>query len=64
MAKLIVVFGGVAAAFALALSAAPAKASLIAGGSCPGATQAFKQFGDARYYTFGTNGGVESGTTG
>lgn len=64
MAKLIVVFGGVAAAFALALSAAPAKASLIVGGSCPGATQAFKQFGDARYYTFGTNGGVESGTTG
>jgi hypothetical protein len=64
VAKVLAVLGGMAAAVALGFGATPAKASLVFGGSCPGATQAFKQFGDARYYTFGTNGGLESGTTG
>ena len=40
------------------------NASLIFGGSCPGATQAFARFGDARYYTFGLNGGLELGSYG
>jgi hypothetical protein len=64
VAKVIAVLVGVASAFALGLSASPAKASLIFGGSCPGATQAFAQWGDARYYTFGQNGGLESGSLG
>jgi hypothetical protein len=64
VAKFLAVLVGMAAAVALGFGATSAKASLVFGGSCPGATQAFKQFGDARYYTFGTNGGMESGTTG
>jgi hypothetical protein len=64
VAKLIAVLGGLTAAIALVLGASPANASLILGGSCPGATQAFARFGDARLYTFGTNGGLESGSTG
>ena len=64
MAKVIVVLGALASAVAVAVGAAPANASLIFGGSCPGATQAFAQFGDGRFYTFGTNGGLESGSTG
>src|SRR5437763_816302 len=36
-------------------------ASLLTGGYCPGATQAFGQFGDSRYYVFGSNGGLENG---
>ena len=47
-----------------ARSADKSYAGLITGGYCPGATQAFSRFGDARYYTFGTNGGLESGSTG
>jgi hypothetical protein len=64
VAKFLAVLVGMAAAVALGFGATSAKASLVFGGSCPGATQAFKQFGDARYYSFGTNGGMESGTTG
>ena len=64
MAKRLTVLIALAAACGLGLSSAPARASLIFGGSCPGATQPFAQFGDARYYTFGTNGGLESGSNG
>lgn len=64
MAKLMAVLAGLTAAVALALGITPANAALISGGSCPGATQAFARFGDGRMYTFGTNGGLESGSTG
>jgi hypothetical protein len=37
---------------------------LITGGSCPGATKAFAQWGDPRYYVFGQNGGLEQGSAG
>jgi hypothetical protein len=32
--------------------------------NCGATSQPFSQFGDSRNYTFGTNGGLESGTTG
>ena len=54
---------GVAAAVCAAF-ATPANAGLITGGSCPGASQAFAQFGDPRYYVFGANGGLELGSYG
>jgi hypothetical protein len=40
------------------------SASLITGGNCPGATQAFAQWGDPHYYVFGANGGLELGSYG
>ena len=40
------------------------SASLITGGSCPGASQAFAQWGDPHFYVFGANGGLESGSYG
>jgi hypothetical protein len=39
-------------------------ASLITGGNCPGATQAFAQWGDPHFYVFGANGGLELGSWG
>src|SRR5438105_9957834 len=39
-------------------------ASLITGGNCPGATQAFAEWGDPHYYVFGANGGLELGSYG
>jgi hypothetical protein len=60
-------FCGVLGVIALAIGTGDvtrSHASLITGGSCPGATQAFAQFGDSRYYTFGFNGGLESGSYG
>jgi len=57
----------VAAVFALAFGASnldKSYASLLTGGSCGAATQAFAQFGDPRYYNFGSNGGLESGSFG
>jgi hypothetical protein len=44
--------------------ATPAKASLIFGGSCPGASQVFSPWSDARDYVFATNGGFELGSWG
>jgi hypothetical protein len=52
-------------AIALCAPATQANASLLGlSQNCGTATQPFKPFGDARYYTFGTNGGLESGGTG
>lgn len=44
--------------------ASPAKASLISGGSCPGASAIFATWGDSRAYVFATNGGFELGSFG
>lgn len=58
---------GVAAVCVFAFSVAgtdKSYAGLLTGGYCPGATQAFAQFGDTRLYTFGTNGGLELGSYG
>ena len=67
MARAFLRVSGVVAAIALAFvaeSADKSYASLISGGYCPGATQAFAQFGDSRYYVFGANGGLELGSYG
>ncbi len=67
MARAVVRFCGVVAAIALAFGAEntdKSYASLISGGYCPGATQAFAQFGDSRYYVFAPNGGLELGSSG
>ena len=60
----------VVVAIALAIVAAGAPAA-SAGGSllglnndCGQTSKPFAQFGDSRYYTFGANGGLESGSTG
>jgi hypothetical protein len=58
---------GAAAVFALACAtfqSGKSNASLITGGNCPGATQAFAQWGDPHYYVFGANGGLELGSYG
>jgi hypothetical protein len=53
----------VAAAFSV--STAGAGGSLLGlNNDCGSTSQPFAQFGDYRYYTFGTNGGLESGSTG
>jgi len=53
----------VAAAFSV--STASASGSLLGlNNDCGSTSQPFAQFGDYRYYTFGTNGGLESGATG
>ena len=44
--------------------ATPAKASLIFGGNCPGASQVFSPWSDLRDYVFATNGGFELGSYG
>lgn len=58
---------GVLAILALACGAFQAdksSASLITGGYCPGATQAFAAWGDPHFYVFGANGGLEQGSYG
>jgi hypothetical protein len=45
-------------------SAASAGSLLGLNNDCGATSQPFSQFGDSRLYTFGTNGGLESGTTG
>jgi hypothetical protein len=60
-------FCGLVVLLALAAGAfqtSKSSASLITGGSCPGATQAFAQWGDLHYYVFGANGGLEFGSYG
>jgi hypothetical protein len=53
----------VAAAFSV--STASAGGSLLGlNNDCGSTSQPFAQFGDYRNYTFGTNGGLENGTTG
>ena len=53
----------VAAAFSI--STASASGSLLGlNNDCGSTSQPFAQFGDYRYYTFGTNGGLENGATG
>lgn len=53
----------VAAAFSV--STASAGGSLLGlDNDCGSTSQPFAQFGDYRYYTFGANGGLESGATG
>ena len=53
----------VAAAFSVAT--ASAGGSLLGlNNDCGSTSQPFAQFGDYRYYTFGTNGGLENGATG
>jgi hypothetical protein len=44
--------------------AASAGSLLGLNNNCGAASQPFAQFGDSRLYTFGTNGGLESGSTG
>lgn len=58
---------GVVAVLGLTMGAGAVErssASLITGGSCPGATQAFAAWGDPHYYVFGANGGLELGSYG
>jgi hypothetical protein len=58
---------GLVAVFALAFAAFQSDksyAALVTGGNCPGATQAFGQWGDPHYYVFGANGGLELGSYG
>jgi hypothetical protein len=60
-------FCGLAVLVALACGAFQtdkSSASLITGGNCPGATQAFARWGDPHYYVFGANGGLELGSYG
>jgi hypothetical protein len=55
---------GVAVVLALAgvaFHTATSSASLITGGNCPGATQAFASWNDPHFYVFGANGGLEQG---
>jgi hypothetical protein len=55
----------VAALVALSAPAAFAGGSLLGlNNDCGSTSQPFAQFGDNRYYTFGSNGGLESGSTG
>lgn len=60
----------VVVAFALAIVAAGAPAASAHGSllgldnDCGSTSQPFAQFGDYRSYTFGANGGLESGSTG
>jgi hypothetical protein len=60
----------VVVAFALAIVAAGAPAASAQGSllglnnDCGQTSTPFAQFGDSRYYTFGANGGLESGSTG
>jgi hypothetical protein len=50
---------------ALCVPAALASGSLLGlNNDCGSTSQPFAQFGDGRYYTFGSNGGLESGSTG
>jgi hypothetical protein len=67
VARALIRFCGVAAVVGLALFAGNVEkshAALVTGGYCPGATQAFSQWGDPHYYVFGQNGGLESGSYG
>jgi len=60
-----VVLATVVVLVAAALSAPVASASLLGlNNDCGATAQPFAQFGDARYYTFGQNGGLESGASG
>jgi hypothetical protein len=54
------------ALLAVGLGAPAAGAGSLLGlnNDCGATSTPFAQFGDARYYTFGTNGGLESGSTG
>src|SRR3954453_23637079 len=55
----------VTALVALCAPAAFASGSLLGlNNDCGSTSQPFAQFGDDRYYTFGSNGGLESGSTG
>jgi len=50
---------------ALCVPAAFSSGSLLGlNNDCGSTSQPFAQFGDGRYYTFGSNGGLESGSTG
>ena len=49
---------------ALAVPAASADSLLGLNNNCGTTSQPFAPFGDLRYYTYGTNGGLESGSTG
>lgn len=52
-------------ALGLAAQAATAGGSLLGlNNDCGSTSRPFSQFGDSRYYTFGTNGGLESGASG
>jgi hypothetical protein len=60
-------FATLVAALAAGLSvpAASADGSLLGlNNNCGSTSTPFAQFGDYRYYTFGTNGGLENGSTG
>src|SRR2546428_5904052 len=53
------------AILAVGFSVPAANASLLGlNNNCGATSQPFAQFGDSRYYTFGTNGGLESGASG
>jgi hypothetical protein len=54
----------VVAATALSASAASAGSVLGLNNDCGATSTPFSQFGDQRFYTFGTNGGLENGGTG
>src|SRR3954453_21957246 len=64
--RLACVVGLVALALvAIGAPAASASGSLLGPyNDCGSTSQPFAQFGDDRYYTFGSNGGLESGSTG
>ena len=64
MARAFAVLCSVCVAAGLAFSSSAAKASLLTGGYCPGATKVFAQFGDLHNYVFGSNGGLELGSLG
>lgn len=51
-------------AVGLGAPAAGAGSLLGLNNDCGTTSTPFSQFGDSRYYTFGTNGGLESGSTG
>src|SRR3954452_21540141 len=54
----------VTALVAMCAPAAFASGSLLGlNNDCGSTSQPFAQFGDDRYYTFGSNGGLESGST-
>jgi len=60
-----VCLGLVTALVALCAPAALASGSLLGlNNDCGSTSQPFAQFGDDRYYTFGSNGGLENGSTG
>jgi hypothetical protein len=61
----LVVAATTAIAIAAALVPAAGAGSLLGlNNDCGAASQPFAQFGDSRLYTFGTNGGLEAGSTG